>query len=79
VALAVESGLEAMNSAETNPKERDSVSRVQENRLHGLRRGRAAMAGSASLLSLLYNQVAIVMARWFKLFAHIRDAETPSR
>jgi len=46
----------AMNSAETNPKERGSVSRVRENRLHGLTRGRAAGRGIASLLSLLYNQ-----------------------
>jgi len=45
VALAAESGLDARCSAETQPKERDSASRVRENRLHGLMRGRAANAG----------------------------------
>jgi len=43
--MAAESGMDAINSAETKPKERDSVSRVRENRSHGLRRGRAASAG----------------------------------
>ena len=47
--------MDAMNSAETNPKERDSESRVRENRLHGLTRGRAASAGFrlAALSTLL--------------------------
>lgn len=35
-------------------KNGDSVSRVRENRLHGLTRGRAALRATASLLSLLY-------------------------
>ncbi len=54
--LAIAHGEDAMNSAETNLKERDLLSRVRENRLHGLTRGRAALAGDPSLLSLVYNQ-----------------------
>ena len=47
--------MDAMNSAETNPNERDSESRVRENRLHGLTRGRAAPTGFrlAALSTLL--------------------------
>jgi hypothetical protein len=55
--MAAESGLDAMNSAETKPKERDSVSRVRENRSHGLTRGRAANAGYrlVALSTLLFD------------------------
>ena len=60
--LAAPSGLDKMNSAETNPKKNgDSVSRVRENRLHGLTRGRAARRATVSRLSLLYNSV------WFSV------------
>ena len=56
MALAADGGLEAMSAAETKPKERDSVSRVRENRLHGLTRGSAApRATEGAALSTLLN------------------------
>ncbi len=51
---AAQSGLEAMNSAETNLKEWGLGKPCAGNRLHGLTRGRAASRATVTLLSLLY-------------------------
>ena len=61
--------MDAMNSAETNPKERDSESRVRENRLHGLTRGIAASAGFrlaalSTLLKIVYFDQAVGISHW---------------